>query len=239
MRVPDHRRAQLGIPLPHVHNVHLHRVQETQTCQAPSRRTSHGSGTEAGAGQHSGSLTLPEEDEQRRHWSLHGLPGRQPKQDEADARRWMLEWFETEEELRRFGVWLWQTSRYRNRGTGGCFPGRLVWMLGFKSRVCSADWFVYSLFFRPGAATCSSVSPFLGGAGSVVTSDLCCQRLSHLPCARRWGWTRRDSLRNAQCLLPRSTSHGASCSLRGRLLSPHFRKQWLFLWINSLDAVEF
>jgi hypothetical protein len=66
-------------------------------------------------------------------------------------------------------VWLWQTSRYRNRGTGGCFPGRLVWMLGFKSRVCSADWFVYSLFFRPGAATCSSVSPFLGGAGSVVT----------------------------------------------------------------------
>jgi hypothetical protein len=32
MRVPDHRRVQLGIPLPHVHNVHLHRLQETQTC---------------------------------------------------------------------------------------------------------------------------------------------------------------------------------------------------------------
>lgn len=125
----------------------------------------------------------------------------------------------------------------RATGTEEQEPG---WMLGFKSRA-------YSTYETPHCClqcglVClllilSSWRPlafFNGGAGSVVTCVVRFNRYLLPPSLAvrapvgcgvgvAFGRTRRARGRNAECLLtPASHSHGASCSLRGPLLSPRF-----------------
>jgi hypothetical protein len=80
VRVAGHRRVQLGAPLPHVHNVHLHidakkRGRILGDCKNSSRIGKPKRGSHIAAGRGAELKQQQEEDEQRRHWSLRGLPG--------------------------------------------------------------------------------------------------------------------------------------------------------------------
>jgi hypothetical protein len=130
VRVAGHRRVQLGAPLPHVHNVHLHIDAKKRRRIRQLQEQLHGSVNRSGA------VTLPQEEgpslsSSRKKTSstaigaCAGCPAAQAEQD--DACGWFLCW-----------------SGLKGRRSTG-LGGLDAWIqIPHRTVVCSADWFVLS-----------------------------------------------------------------------------------------------